>query len=85
MYIMVIILHPDLRHQQISPESAARAKCEKLRVVKMLAVGRVRARFSKELVAADLEVRRPVKGAKFSRESPPADKLCRFPTPRVRR
>ena len=55
------------------PEIAARAKCEKLRVVKTVPPGKALARFSRDEVAADLawgrcQVRLPVKGAKFSTE-----------------
>ena len=75
------------------PEIAARAKCEKLRVVKTVPVGKVLARFPREEVAegdlAELDrcqVRLPVKGAKFSTEwTPAAYKLCRFPGTEVRR
>ena len=68
------------------PEIAARAKCEKLRVVKTVPAGKALTRFSSDEVAGDLpegrcQLRLPVKGAKFSTEY----KLCRFPGAEVRR
>ena len=53
-----------------------------------MAVGKVRAKFSKEFVVGDLKCHNPlppVKGAKLSTESTPLDLLCRLPEVRVRR
>ena len=53
-----------------------------------MAVGKVRAKFSKEFVVGDLRCHNPlppVKGAKCSTESTPLDILCRLPEVRVRR